>query len=488
MDRPDIDITLGQLLSNLRNSGGRGVERPFPAYAGDEPFVFVCYAHDDSSIVYPEMAWLHGKGVNVWYDEGIGAGTVWRAEIAEAIERAERVLVYLSPRSIVSHHCNREISYALDRGIPILPIYLAEIELPPDLRLGLANRQAMHRHRVGLEAHLHSLMAALTAQPNLPRETTSSRPPSALAVSVLAVFSGLLAPALLGLTLARGIQQVAASWFGIRSHVRVLFGAFLLVYAMAIALLLSASGFGFWGLTSLTEHLASMLTGSATSELPSWLATVARPELWEGYIAGLLEGGVLGNLLGTLLGPTRWIFVVLLLGLGVPTVVYYYLLQQAGGANAVASYLDGDFIDLSADYFARKLLEACVLGLFGWGMCSLLDLPVPAVLGLLIGGSVLVPFVGALLIALPLSIIAYLSFGLTMQFYVALGAYATLQILDGSLLVPFLYRSIPLHPLQVLGAVFLFGLLWGLWGLLVAIPIAIILERVGYRPFRTARF
>ncbi len=34
-------------------------------------FVFVCYAHDDEAIVYPELRWLHEQGVNVWYDEGM---------------------------------------------------------------------------------------------------------------------------------------------------------------------------------------------------------------------------------------------------------------------------------------------------------------------------------------------------------------------------------------------------------------------------------
>ena len=30
------------------------MERPFPAYDGDEPYVFVCYSHEDPEIVYPE--------------------------------------------------------------------------------------------------------------------------------------------------------------------------------------------------------------------------------------------------------------------------------------------------------------------------------------------------------------------------------------------------------------------------------------------------
>jgi hypothetical protein len=53
------------------------VEKPFAAYKGDEPYVFVCYAHEDADIIYPEIEALHDKGVNIWYDEGISAGRVW---------------------------------------------------------------------------------------------------------------------------------------------------------------------------------------------------------------------------------------------------------------------------------------------------------------------------------------------------------------------------------------------------------------------------
>ena len=46
--------------------GRRGeLEKPFPAYKGDEPYVFVCYAHGDADVVYPEIAWLHDQGFNV---------------------------------------------------------------------------------------------------------------------------------------------------------------------------------------------------------------------------------------------------------------------------------------------------------------------------------------------------------------------------------------------------------------------------------------
>ena len=92
------------------------MERPFPAYKGDDPFVFVCYAHEDSDVVYPELTWLREQGVNLWYDEGISAGKNWRAAIGDSLLGASHVVFYISAHSLRSDHCNREINLALDEG------------------------------------------------------------------------------------------------------------------------------------------------------------------------------------------------------------------------------------------------------------------------------------------------------------------------------------------------------------------------------------
>ena len=120
------------------------MDRPFPAYKGDDPYVFVCYAHDDEDVVFPEMAWLHEQGINLWYDEGISAGRIWREEIGDAIKGASKVLYYISESSLASEHCDREINYALDHT-SVLPVYLEEIALTTDLEVGLGRVQALHR-------------------------------------------------------------------------------------------------------------------------------------------------------------------------------------------------------------------------------------------------------------------------------------------------------------------------------------------------------
>ena len=142
------------------------MNRPFPAYRGDQPYVFVCYAHDDAKTVYGELAWLNEQGVNIWYDEGISAGQIWRAEIARALDGATQVLYYVSSAALVSDHCNREINYALDKGFEVLPVYLEEVALTPDLEIGLSRVQALHRSEDGsYRVHLMDALGRLLNTP-----------------------------------------------------------------------------------------------------------------------------------------------------------------------------------------------------------------------------------------------------------------------------------------------------------------------------------
>ncbi len=92
------------------------MDKPFPAYEGDEPYVFVCYAHDDSKIVYPEILWLRDQGINIWYDEGISPGAEFPERLGKAILGAKLVLFYVSPDSVSSRHCRDEVYFGLDRG------------------------------------------------------------------------------------------------------------------------------------------------------------------------------------------------------------------------------------------------------------------------------------------------------------------------------------------------------------------------------------
>lgn len=140
------------------------MEKPFTAYKGDEPYIFVCYAHEDSAIVYPEIKWLHQQGVKIWYDEGISAGRIWRKEIAEAIQGASKFLYYVSKAALASDHCNREVDYALDKAFDVVPVFLEETQLTPELDLALNRVQALHRKNdTSYQQHLLDAVGGATA-------------------------------------------------------------------------------------------------------------------------------------------------------------------------------------------------------------------------------------------------------------------------------------------------------------------------------------
>ena len=84
------------------------MDRPFSAYKGDELYVFVSYSHSDSSAVYSELVFLKDSGFNVWYDEGIEAGSEWREEIADAIKAASLFVFFVSSESVESQ-CSRKM-------------------------------------------------------------------------------------------------------------------------------------------------------------------------------------------------------------------------------------------------------------------------------------------------------------------------------------------------------------------------------------------
>lgn len=144
------------------------MDRPFPAYDGDDSYVFVCYAHDDAKIVYPEIRWLREQGVNIWYDEGISPGAEFPERLGKAILGASLVLFYVSPTSVNSRHCRDEVYFGIDRTTPILAIHIAETELPPGLALSTGTTQAIMRHELRKGDYRKKLLAGITQLLNFP--------------------------------------------------------------------------------------------------------------------------------------------------------------------------------------------------------------------------------------------------------------------------------------------------------------------------------
>jgi len=139
------------------------VDKPFAAYKGDEPYVFASYSHDNSSAVFPELIWLKERGFNIWYDEGIEAGTEWREEIGGAVKNASLFLYFVSPESAQSENCHREVSLADKEHVPIVAIHLKNTDLPDGLDLTLSDRQAILKYEIPKQEYQRKLQSSISS-------------------------------------------------------------------------------------------------------------------------------------------------------------------------------------------------------------------------------------------------------------------------------------------------------------------------------------
>lgn len=145
------------------------------AYGGISHYIFVSYAHKDSSRVLPILSAMMKNGFRVWYDAGIEAGTEWPDYIAERLEHAAAFVAFLSPDSLSSPNCRQEINYAIDLGIPMLTIYLDEITLTGGMRMRLGLTQAMFYYRhATLDSFIHELTKAQILAPCLGTDFSNS--------------------------------------------------------------------------------------------------------------------------------------------------------------------------------------------------------------------------------------------------------------------------------------------------------------------------
>ena len=116
-------------------------------YHGNEPFIFISYAHLDNDIVLPLIDGLENNSFRLWYDNGIAPGSEWPEYIAEKILSCSVMLVLLSDNSLNSLNCKREINFALDEKKDLLVVHLEKADMTPGMKLQLNSLQAVHKYK-----------------------------------------------------------------------------------------------------------------------------------------------------------------------------------------------------------------------------------------------------------------------------------------------------------------------------------------------------
>lgn len=139
-----------------------------------------------------------------------------------------------------------------------------------------------------------------------------------------------------------------------------------------------------------------------------------------------------------------------------------------------------DEMDLQLGKYIRgKFLEIMVVGIVTYIGFAILGIKYSILLSVLVGLSVLVPYIGAAVVTIPVLLIAFFQWGWTTEFFWLVGFFGISQALDGTVLVPWLFSGlVNLHPIAIIVSVLVFGGLWGFWGVFFAIPLATLVSAV----------
>ena len=172
-----------------------------------------------------------------------------------------------------------------------------------------------------------------------------------------------------------------------------------------------------------------------------------------------------------------------------PLMVFFFLKDKATIVAWVKHFLPEDRrlasqvwadVDVQIGNYVRgKFIEIVIVWVVTYVTFAVMGLQFSMLLGVLVGLSVVIPYVGAVTVTFPVAVIAYFQWGLTSDFAYVMIAYAIVQALDGNVLVPLLFSEVVnLHPIAIITAVLVFGGLWGFWGVFFAIPLATVVQAV----------
>lgn len=173
----------------------------------------------------------------------------------------------------------------------------------------------------------------------------------------------------------------------------------------------------------------------------------------------------------------------------VPLLVFFFMKDKRKIIHWLVAYLpnDRDLLNVVwrdvdrqiGNYVRGKFIEIFIIWLVCWITFVWFGLDFSMLLAVLVGLSVIIPYIGAAVVTLPVAAVAYFQWGLSGDFYWLVSAYLVIQALDGNALVPLLFSEVVnLHPIAIIVAILIFGGLWGFWGVFFAIPLATLVQAV----------
>jgi putative permease len=315
-------------------------------------------------------------------------------------------------------------------------------------------------------------------------------------ITMAIYFAGsLLAPLLVALVLAFLLEWPVAQMVKVGIN-RTTGASLVLVLFIGVMLLLT---FGLipsvWNQgVALVTDLPTMLdkgliTLKGYAELYPQFLGVEQLDSTVAELKKLLDTQHIFDLGKQLIGYSASLLVLMVYAILVPLLVFFFLKDKEQLLRGSKRFIPSNrelarkvWLEMNQqifNYIRGKVIEIIIIGVASYIFFAIMDLRYAALLGVLTGFSVLIPYVGATLVTLPIALVAFFQWGVSPEFgYLMLG-YGIIQALDGNLLVPILFSdAVDLHPVFIIAAVLVFGGLWGVWGVFFAIPLASLVKAV----------
>lgn len=237
--------------------------------------------------------------------------------------------------------------------------------------------------------------------------------------------------------------------------------------------------------TMLNQGQAYILT--LPSQYPDAIDPLTITQLIETIKSYLLESG--GFLLSQSFASLLNIAALMIYAILVPLMMVFMLKDKRKLIASVVKFLprnrklaDQVWLEMNVqimNYIRGKVTEIFIVGVATYCTFFYMDLRYSALLAVLVGLSVLIPYIGAVAVTIPVAVVALFQWGVSPEFLYLMVAYGIIQAIDGNLIVPILFsEAVNLHPVVIIISVLIFGGMWGFWGVFFAIPLATLVKAV----------
>ena len=315
-----------------------------------------------------------------------------------------------------------------------------------------------------------------------------------LGLLFLIYFGVVLAPLISGLVgafllngIANKLEQYRISRLFAVSICLVMFLLLIIVFVLLAVPVLAGQFRDLIQLLPSSFSAVQLLLNQLSADYPDFVT----PEQITSFVEqGLRELGNLGRVLvETLFSQVFSILGLLIYVVLTPLSLFFFLKDKELMIGWLESHLPqkrdlfrqvaGEMNAQLGNYVRGKTIEILVVGVVTWVTFAMFGLNYSAILGALVGLSVLIPFLGAAVVTIPVFLVGLIQLGWSFDFAMVMFAYALIQFLDGNVLVPVLFSEVnDLHPIAIIFAVLFFGGLWGVWGVFFAIPLATLIKAV----------